>query len=60
MPQCDVYDMWEFVAVGGYEENDMVSEIHYNFKFCPALKCYKKGLFNDISAFKGISNIIYF
>lgn len=51
--------MWEFVAVGGYEENDMVSEIHYNFKFCPALKCYKNGLFNDISAFKGISNIIY-
>lgn len=49
--------MWVCITIGGYEEADMVSELHYNFKLSPALKCYKKRLFYYTSAFKGIGNI---
>lgn len=49
--------MWACITIGGYEEKDMVSELHYNFKLCPALKYYKKSLFYYTSAFKGIGSI---
>lgn len=32
MPYCDVYCIWEYITIGDDEENDMVSEFHYNFK----------------------------
>lgn len=58
MPYCDIDYICTYIPVGGYEENDMVSELHYDLKLCPALKC-KKRLFNYTSVFKGIGHVMY-
>lgn len=42
----------EYITIGDDEENDMVSEFHCSFKLCPAIKCYKKSLFNYTFALK--------
>lgn len=38
MPYCDVYCIWEYITIGDDEENDMVSEFHYNFKTLSSFK----------------------
>lgn len=58
MPFCDIDCIWTYIPVGGYEDKDMVSELHYNLKLCPALKC-KKRLFNYTSVFKGRGHVMY-
>lgn len=48
---CDFYCIWEGIIIGGYEENDMVFEFYYSFKFCLVLKC-KKSLFDYVFVLK--------
>lgn len=38
MSYCDIWYIWTYITIDGYEEKDVVSVLHYNFKHSLDLK----------------------